>query len=503
VNSFALPRFPHQEADTAQLVDGGEPVLLGLKMGLGKSRIAIDTAHIFFERRDIDAMLVVVPAEARSVWADPDPVLGEYSKWCWPSIESEVTEYRRGVALPKANGRTLHVVVSNPEMVRREEHCERLRAWCKTRKVYLVIDESWMIQSPTATQSKSLLRIRTACRHCTLLNGTPGEWKQLYAQFRVLKPDIFGTDNWFHWKARYCRMGGWNGKEIQGYNHVEELTARTAKNIIIRDTRDHLDLGLPPVRTQIEAAFTPKNWKLYKQMRDDLIAWLDSTKAATASQAGVKALRLAQMCNGFVGGVIEEDPDLLDDGAEVDTLVTSSEVNYAPPVEIGQEKLDALIAWLKDHWSDPKLVIFTRFRADVERTVRVLADTYRTHKVAPIYGQQKPDERREIKRLLAPGGDAGPAIGVVNPQSGGAGLNLAAAQIAVFAAWAGSLRVRQQAEGRLDRPGQTGRVTYLDILAVGPNGERTVDHGLAAGLRRDEEMANWTKDQWRELLEAA
>jgi hypothetical protein len=52
---------------------------------------------------------------------------------------------------------------------------------------------------------------------------------------------------------------------------------------------------------------------LYKQMRDEMVAWIDHTTAnrrqrgSVAKQAIVKAMRLAQITSGFVGGVQQLD----------------------------------------------------------------------------------------------------------------------------------------------------------------------------------------------------
>jgi hypothetical protein len=65
----------------------------------------------------------------------------------------------------------------------------------------------------------------------------------------------------------------------------------------------------------IEARMSNDEWKIYKDMRDDMVSWLGSS-VSTASQAIVKSLRLAQICSGYLGGLeeldIEEEADLLD-----------------------------------------------------------------------------------------------------------------------------------------------------------------------------------------------
>jgi hypothetical protein len=64
-------------------------------------------------------------------------------------------------------------------------------------------------------------------------------------------------------------------------------------------------------------------------------------------------------------------------------------------------------------------------------------------------------------------------------------------------------RTRAQADGRIDRPGQTQPVQYVDVVATGPKGQRTVDHHILQALRRKEDIATWSALQWRQVLNDA
>lgn len=509
-NYAETPRWKHQIEDTRFCVN--QPYrLLGNEPGTGKSRIVVDTADELFFNNEIDQLLVVCPAPARSVWLDPDPILGEFAKWAPPRLSYTVEDYStQSSVLAPPSGRSkflphLRVVVTNPEFLRRVEgegrHKSRprlapLRDWARSKRTMLIADESWQYQSPKAQQSKALYLLRTACTRAYLLNGTPGEIKNLFTQYQILSPDILRCDNWFQFRGRYCLMGGYMNKEVVGYQREDEFRELTAPYTSLRIASECQDLGPEPVRTHLDVRLTPKTWKLYREMEDDMFAWVSKTDAAVAQHAGTVAMRLAQITNGFVGGVEEDvQGDLYDEGRDPE----QPEVR-----EIGREKLDGMLEWMAQHWPQNKLVIFTRFRPDVERTQRVLQDAYPLHVVKKIYGMQGRkaalEERERAKMLLAPGGDPAPAIVVANTQSGGAGLNFAASQICAFMANDYSLKTRVQAEKRVYRPGQTGRVTFLDVLASGPNGERTIDHLIVANLRRKEDMQVWTAERWRAAL---
>jgi SNF2 family DNA or RNA helicase len=402
-------------------------------------------------------------------------------------------------AFPKPG--TLDVIVTNYELVRREERLKHLGAAVMARggKVLLILDEAWMIASYKAAQTKAAAKLRWLCDRVVILNGTPGDPAAVYSQMAVLNPKILNFKNFFSFRARHAVMGGFMSKAITGWDNMDEFKAKVRPYALRRLKKDCLDL--PKVSyTQIEAPLSPTTWAHYKAMRDELVTWLSQTEVVTAPQAGVKVMRLRQITSGFVGGIEDLDPQLYTDGI--------MPIPIGGTREIGREKLDALLDWLSKHWAASgdglgKLLVWTHFKADVERAAKALTAAYPACKVVRFFGDSEPAEREEAKRLLAPGGDPAPAIVVGNAASGGAGLNFAAANLVIYLAGDFSLRSRLQSEGRVDRPGQTRPVLYVDVLATGTNGERTLDHQVVSALRKKQDLSDMTASAWREMLTAA
>jgi hypothetical protein len=481
-----IPRLPHQVVDTRTLLE--RPAFaLWHDVGLMKSRICIDAVCELFRRGEIDALIAVAPAYARSVWASNDPLTGEMVKWA--DVSFTITEYcARTPKLPKpAPG--LAVVATNYEILRGKRHLQALVKWAAGRRTYLILDESWMVQHHTAQQTRAAYLLRQACDRVTLLNGTPGPPDKTFAQFQILGSHILEVKNWFHFRAKYCVMGvdtehdPYGSKKIVGYQRMDDFERRTAPYCLRREQKDCLNLPelLPPVT--IEARLTPKTWALYKQMRDEFVAWLDTGEAAVARQAGTKAIRMAQMLSGFVGGV-EADGD---DGPPTSTVR-----------EIGREKLDAVMDFIAAHELQ-KTVFWCRFIPEMDRLARTLAECGRT--VYQLRGGQKPHDRDQAKKAFAPGASDDPAAALVgHPAAGGAGLNLSSAAIHVFFSLPFSDRVYKQAFGRVQRPGQVRRVLTCHVVAVGPNGQQTLDHRVVKALQEQSDVAAWTAAMWREAL---
>lgn len=483
--------WPHQVRGAEAIVARRRPegVLLPHDVGWGKSLTVAAAAYELYRTRQIDTVLVIAPAYARSVWSDPDPVLGEFAKW--PLVPLELTEYcAASPALPAACNR-LQVVVSNYEFVRRENRMDTLIDWLDDgRATLLVVDESWMCYDALAQQTKAVKAIARSCDRMVLLNGTPGKPEQLYGQITTINATAYPVRNKFHYLARYCRMGGYERRKIVGYQeeHQAERIAVETRYIVPVLESDVVDLPelMPPAL--IEAQLTTKTWDIYRQMRDEFVAEIDIGTIATAMSAGVKHMRLQQILAGFVGGV---------EGCDDQDVMTA----VSKYVVVGDEKLKAAQTWL-DGNNPNKAMLWGRFRPEMARVADALRQS--NERVFMLWGKQDSpqrdhdDERRRLKLTLAPGSPDGARVRVVgHPAAGGAGLNFSGASVGLWLSAAQSRRVRKQADGRIQRPGQTRRAQFVDVIAVGPQGQKTVDHSTAAALKAEDEWADWTAAQWR------
>jgi SNF2 family DNA or RNA helicase len=74
---------------------------------------------------------------------------------------------------------------------------------------------------------------------------------------------------------------------------------------------------------------------------------------------------------------------------------------------------------------------------------------------------------------------------VGNPQTGGYGITLTAAQTVVYFTNSFDLAVRLQSEDRAHRIGQHKSVTYIDFIA-----EKTIDERIVKALRNKMDIAS-------------
>jgi SNF2 family DNA or RNA helicase len=389
--------------------------------------------------------------------------------------------------------------VTNFDFVRSEDRLAALIAQLKNRRVWGVVDESIRIKGPKSAQTKAMLKLAPYCVRRTILNGTPvgNNPLDLWAQFEYLDPRIIGAKNFFHFRAAYAVMGGYLGKQVLGFQRLEELQRRIAPYVLRRLKEDCLDL---PAKTYTvrEARLTPATWRLYKSMRDECVAFLDQATAATAPQAVVRLLRLAQITAGFVGGVESIDaPDLLTEP------IIGSHFPTTSMHEVGSEKLAVTLESLADLFEtdEPRVrvLIWCRFRAELDRLAKAIAERWPDVRVGRIEGRQSETERRSVVSAFQADGDDRMVL-LGNPQAGGLGLTLTAAHHVIYASNDYNLVTRLQSEDRVHRPGQRSTVLYTDVIATGPDGQKTIDSIIVTALRKKQDLATWTTDAWRHAL---
>lgn len=534
----ANEKWPHKEAQlTGVLTLLENPAfLLADEVGVGKTKQCVDTSQVLWIRKDLDTIVVVTPGFARSTWADDDPLLGEVAKHAWDHVPNFIHEYHKHYDDLSFVPNALNWVVTNYEFIRRDDRYNTLDKLLRGRRTWFIMDESWAIKG-NSDQMRACGRLRRRrAERATCLNGTPlsdGKPEDLFYPMTILDPAILGLTSRTSFRSKYCIMGGYDGKKVVGYQNMDDFNARIAPFVLSRKTRDCWDL--PPMLDPviIEARMSNDEWKLYTDMRDEMVGWL-GTQVSTASQAIVKTLRLAQICSGYLGGLEDIDADAPPEdapppaspfgeapgwlrrvtGVDEDQAVCPqapapggasnlggkivARTGTGLVAEIGRTKLDAFLNWLDTREPQPhKILTWCRFRPELERTSVELAKIY-PH-IYQLRGGQSKQARLEAKLFLAPGSDPRRGAVVGNQKAGGASLNFAAASTAVYLSNGPALIERTQSIGRIERPGATEPMQIIDVLACGPKGQKTIDHLILKSLRAKDDMARWTVERWRQM----
>lgn len=532
---FWNPPFKHVEVGVKWIVE--HPYgLLADDMGGAKTAQSLIAAQFLHDADVIDRVIILAEAsQVSGVWIDQ--TLGQISEQAFDDKRLIVSHYHAKIrqwARGPEQAKPLKIIVSNYEFIRFKRNLGTLIQYCGPR-TFLILDESSAVRTWDSAQTEACMTLRwqtnakgrpimgkPRCGRILELNGTPiaESPMDMFSQGNLMHPDILGCRYVSHYKARYAvqtpvlsaHRKDANGKALPvldkwnrpvltiapgmaGWTNLDDLQRRFAPYILRREAKDFgVDFALPPVG--FDVALSEAEWRAYQEMKREMVLWLKSG-VATAAQAGVKSIRLAQITSGFVGGVEAIMPD-----------------DEAPPSDvefIGRSKLDFALElhakWLKRD-PDMKLLTWCRFVPELKR---YLAEELRVRPDVPIgaaCGQKalpgastKNEEREFALRLLHPKtAPRGPGTVGATQGTGAKGLNFTACRTGLEMSYDPSPWKKQQGDARMNRPGQTGPVSSFYLVAVGPRGQRTYDHHVMMTRLGKMNVNDWTVAAWVKAL---
>jgi SNF2 family DNA or RNA helicase len=481
--------FSHQIDDARHLATKPFHGLFN-QMGTGKSKVGVDATFELLLANDIDTVVIMCPAQAKVVWLSKK--FGQYLLHAWGRYRlSEYSTYKVRLPTPHPSEPYLEILVVSYEFLRRKTRLYPLLAWLKGRKTYVIADESSYIKSHKAEQTIAAMYVRKFCKGATILNGTPhgGNLLDLYSQLEFLSPSILQVRSFFSFRAKIAVMGEFGDKKkfkkVIGWKNKEWLHNQMRPHVSRRLKADCQDLP-PKLYTQVEVPLSEATWRKYKEMCDQWVAWVSDDRHVVAQQAIVKLMRLRQIVNGFISGVTG-DPD-----------------DPENTVEFSREKLDWLHTWAAQQVDDDpafRAVVWCAFRREQERAASSFADSGFGYRVFRIHGGQAAASRAAATDEFRLGELRDkPAFLFGQPQAGGLAIDLTSASFVVRMSNDYNLIIHEQAEDRSHRQGQKNPVLYTDVLAVGPQGQRTVDHIIYQALQDKKSLASYTTEELRRLL---
>ncbi len=443
---------------TSQKPCGGG-AMLGLDMGCGKSKVAVDLVANY---PDIfKKVLVVCPASVIDVWAGNEDRKGQFEIHCPDDVFKKMTihpvkglsvekktkaaETARFVAL--SQGRQF-IAVINYESAWREPFA----TWAKDVGFDLVVlDECHRIKSPGGKASKYFGQLARTTRFRLGLTGTPLPHSPLdiYGQYRFLDPGIFGT-SFSKFRGEYAVMGGFQGHQILNYRNTDTLHNKMfliAHRVMSKDVFD-----LPKFQSEVRTCeLSPAERKVYQEMDINFCAQVANGEV-TAANALVKLLRLQEITSGYLD---------------------------AQP--IGDSKKKLLADVLEDF--DPKepLVIFARFTNDLRAIKEVAESQGRTY--AELSGHANELSQWQIGNKDVLG---------VQIKSGREGVDFTRARYSIYYSLGFSLGDYEQSIKRLDRPGQVREGMYIHLLV-----KNTVDFKVMEALEKRQEVVSSVLNQYK------
>lgn len=329
--------FPHQKAGVEFLATA-RAALLADEPGLGKTAQAIrGLAELQRRGEDVFPALVVCPNTLKNNWER------EFAQW-WPGVNVQVI---RGTAAvrrkqfdlflnPKEDEPTPHVVVINWESLRGHSRlapygsvaiakctdcggvdpkvtvnrCEKHERELNQIDFKSVIaDEIHRSKEPKSKQTRALWAASGEAKNRFALTGTPiaANVLDLWPILHWLSPTEWPNKSKWVDRMVDTMMNVFGGLIVMGVKPTMEQEFFAAINPRMRRMLKEIVLPwLPPVISERrDVEMSAKQKKAYEQMRDHLIAELDSGEHLTASSSLTQTTRLLQFASSYA--VLEEN----------------------------------------------------------------------------------------------------------------------------------------------------------------------------------------------------
>ena len=441
--------YPHQKAGVAWITQHPACALLW-GMGTGKTVTTLTAINrLLYDHLEDGPVLVIAPKRvAETTWSK------EAEKW----EHLQHLRVRKIMGTAKQRIEALHSVFDGPfadiYVINRENVVWLVETLDKRWPFpIVVIDELSSFKSAQAKRWKALRRVRGRIRRLIGLTGTPRPngiedfWPEIYLldQGERLGRTISA------FRAQYLIPEKMNGHIVYSYKPregAEEEVHEELKDICMSIRKEDV-LSLPgQIYEDIELPIPPSLLKQYKQFeRDRVLECLDADGEIVAGTAAALTNKLLQFANGAIYD--------MDGGVH----------------EIHRIKLDALEELLEEAGGDNVLVLYA-YKHDRDR-IRERISCRELDTEADIDAWN----RGEIPVALA------------HPASIGHGLNLQdGGHIIVWFGLTWSLELYQQANERLNRPGQKNVCRVYHLILEGTHDRRVLealknkDKGQAAAI---------------------
>ena len=442
---------------------------LFMEMGTGKSKVLVDNIAILYDRGAIKGALIVAPKGVYKNWDAiefpthlPDHI--ECTKVLWEPTATKKKQAELDTLFDDKGD--LKILIMNVEAFSTSKGLDFAHSFLNIflGRALIGIDESTTIKSPTAKRTKNILKIGDLAKYRRILTGSPVTKSplDLFSQCEFLDPYHLGHASYYSFRARYANMvkRNFGGRQVQlvvSYRRLDELADILDKFSYRVLKEDCLDLP-EKVFTKRLIELTPEQDKAYKQMKQMALAMLDNGEVMTTVNVMTQLMRLHQITCGHFKA---------DDGTTT---------------ALKNNRMDALLQLLEE--TDGKVIIWANYREDIKNIVAALKKAYGDASTVEYHGGVDSTLRQEhIAQFQQKNGPTRYFVG--NAQTGGYGITLTAANTVIYYSNSYDLEKRLQSEDRAHRIGQTGSVTYVDLIA-----ENTVDDKIVKSLRNKINIAN-------------
>lgn len=301
----------------------------------------------------------------------------------------------------------------------------------------VVCDESSAIANHQTKRNKSLCKIAKKAQFRWIMTGTPvpNNVLGIFGQWKFVEPTLFSTLTEF--KREYCIYVDKGFPVLVGFKNLDSLQKILFERAIRYRRDDCFDL---PERTFVrrEVKLGPEQKRVYKKLRDEFVAGIDSGQTVSAKGILDSLVKLSEITSGFI---IDEDKNVVD-------LSENAKLH----------ELDILLEEL--NLRETKVIIWCYFK----HTIKKLQARYAEHHPAVLYGEVKAEDRIKELDKLRQNDDCRMLIAQIATSEG---YTINEAPVAIYFEHDFSWKNRDQSLGRNHRYGQSRKGLVVDLVCPG------------------------------------
>lgn len=342
----------------------------------------------------------------------------------------------------------------------------------------VVCDESHSIKTPKLktpmgkpTGTKAVFLISEKAWYRYIMSGTPitRDAQDLWSQFYFLDRGKTFGDRFWHFKKKYFvdLNAGMPAKNyFPNWRFIPSLEDEVNQKINAKAARLKLKdcVDLPELVEQtIEVEPTREQLKHYNELKNELITWLDdqAENPLVVQNALTKILRLNEILAGYLK-LEDETIEPLKENPRLDRL---------------SELIDSIMP--------NKVIIFSVFRETYKHIATMLEK--KKIKYVEINGNVSTNDKFKNVDLFNDV-DSEFKVAIVNPQSGGVGINLKAAKYSIFYTRNFSMKDYEQAVARNYRSGSID--FHETVVRYNMVSKNTIDEAIFNAIFKKKQIAN-------------
>ena len=387
--------YPYQQRVLEETKDKNR-VAYYLDMGLGKTFVGTEK----MKQLNADTNLIICQKSKIDDWVE------HLKKFC-PYLVFNLSNKKEFERFMNLTPHTQKVGVINYDLIHRRLELLMIKDFT------LMLDESSLIQNPTAKRTKTILKLKAS--NVILLSGTPtdGKYERLWTQAKLLGWDITKKMYFDHYIIEEKRQTaqGIIYTQVLGYKNVDRLKSKLREHgAVFMKTEEAIEL--PEQRFEKVYCETSKDYK--KFMKNKIVEV--ENKMLVGDTNLTHRLYARQLCGIYSKDKLQKFNDILESTSD-------------------------------------RLIVFYNFTEELDRMIEVCNKLNKPYGV--VNGHEKNINAYE---------NYSDSITFVQYQAGAMGLNLQKANKIIYYSLPESSALFEQSKKRIHRVGQKNKCLYYILI---------------------------------------